>query len=135
MGGRTGRGIAALLVGAAAMAVAADVGPQAAPHEVALPDTNAIAPATIDAGRKLFHGRGTCFACHGTNLEGGPIAPTLKPHPWKDATGGTLAAIFAVIDHGVKGTAMVSHPGHVSDADIVAIAAYIWSVGHRGTNP
>lgn len=124
-------------VGAALGSVArADAGrPIGWRQDVTLPDTNAIPPAMVDAGRKLFHGHGTCFACHGTNLEGGPIAPTLKPHAWKDATGGSLAAIYLVIDHGVKGTAMVSHPGHISDADIVSVAAYIWSVGHRGVKP
>lgn len=127
--------MSALLVVAAAMVVTADVGPQVTPPHTALPDTNAIPPAMIDAGRKLFHGHGTCFACHGTSLEGGPIAPALKPHAWKDATGGGMQAIFDVIDHGVKGTAMVAHPGHISDADIVSIAAYIWSVGHRGMKP
>ena len=132
---RAGTWLAAWLVVAVALGVATDAGPQGTPHQTVLPDTNAITPAMIDAGRKLFHGHGTCFACHGTNLEGGPIAPTLKPHPWKDATGGTLSAIFNVVDHGVTGTAMASHPGHVSDADIVMLASYIWSVGHRGVKP
>jgi mono/diheme cytochrome c family protein len=100
-----------------------------------LPDTTAIPPAMIDAGRKIFHGRGTCFACHGMNLEGGPIAPTLKEHSWKDAKNGDLGAIYHVVTHGVKGTAMVSHPGGIADADAVNVAAYVWSVGHRGTKP
>ena len=100
-----------------------------------VPDTTASPPAMIDAGRKIFHGRGTCFACHGMNLEGGPIAPTLKEHSWKDAKNGDLGAIYHVVTHGVTGTAMVSHPGGIADADAVNVAAYVWSVGHRGTKP
>lgn len=100
-----------------------------------LPDTNAISPQMVAAGRRVFRGQGSCFACHGTNLEGGPIAPTLKPHAWKDARGGDLRSIYAVVVHGVPGTAMVAHPGGISDADAAHVAVYIWSVGHRGSTP
>lgn len=99
------------------------------------PDTSAITPAMVDAGRKLFHGKGTCSACHGMRLEGGPIAPPLIAHTWRDAKGGDLAAIFYVDTHGVRGTVMVAHPGGISDAEAVNAAAYIWSVGHGKTKP
>ncbi len=108
------------------------------PHAVrqnALPDTNAISPEMVNAGRRVFHGSGSCAACHGMNLEGGPIAPTLKSHAWKDAKGGDLAAIYYVITHGVSGTAMVAHPGGIGDGDAARVATYIWSVGHRGAKP
>ena len=121
-----------------ALALGAGVAPARAVlgrQQDALPDTNAIPPAMIAQGRAIFHGRGSCFACHGASLEGGPIAPTLKPHPWKDARGGTLAAIYAVITHGVPGSAMAARPGGIGDADAVRVAAYIWSVGHRGVAP
>ncbi len=101
----------------------------------ALPDTSAITPDMVNAGRRIFHGPGTCFACHGMRLEGGPIAPTLKPHAWKDAKGGELSAIYYIITHGVQGTVMVSHPGGISDADAGRVASYIWSVDHRGAKP
>jgi mono/diheme cytochrome c family protein len=101
----------------------------------ALPDTSAIPPEMVSAGRRIFHGQGMCFACHGQNLEGGPIAPTLKPHAWKDAMGGELSAIYYVDTHGVRGTVMVAHPGGISDADAVRVAAYIWSVDHDRAKP
>jgi len=101
----------------------------------AQPDTGAITPAMIDQGRRIFHGKGMCFACHGMNLEGGPVAPPLKPHQWKDAKGGDLSAIFYVDTHGVPGTVMIAHPGGISDAEAAGVAAYIWSVGHRGVKP
>jgi mono/diheme cytochrome c family protein len=101
----------------------------------ALPDTSAIPAEMVSAGRRIFHGQGTCFACHGPNLEGGPIAPTLKPHAWKDAMGGELSAIYYVDTHGVRGTVMVAHPGGISDADAVRVAAYVWSVDHDRAKP
>lgn len=120
-----------LLVGRAAPLAAQ--GPAA--HPGTHLDTASITPAEVDAGRALFRGQGTCFACHGANLEGGPMAPTLKPHPWRDAKGGDFDAIYYVIVHGVPGTAMVAHPGGISDADALHLAAYIWSVDHRGAKP
>lgn len=99
------------------------------------PDTSAITPAMIDAGRRIFHGKGMCFGCHGMRLEGGPVAPPLGPHQWKDAKGGELSAIFYVDTHGVAGTVMISHPGGISDAEAIQVASYIWAVSHRGVKP
>jgi mono/diheme cytochrome c family protein len=121
-----------VVLGVAALAAA---NPTSVIQQGTPPDTNAITPELVAAGRKSFHGRGSCFACHGTNLEGGPIAPTLKSHEWKDAKGGDLATLYYVITHGVKGTAMVAHPGGIRDDEAARIAAYIWSVNHRGATP
>ena len=63
------------------------------------------------------------------------MAPTLKAHEWKDAKGGGYDAILNVVMKGVPGTAMVSHPGGISDADAKKIAAYVWAVGHAKTAP
>jgi mono/diheme cytochrome c family protein len=125
-------GALGITLGAAALRPA-DKGP--AVQVPTLPDTSAIPAEMVNAGRRIFHGQGTCFACHGMNLEGGPIAPTLKPHAWKDALGGELSAIFYVDTHGVRGTVMVAHPGNISDADAVRVAAYIWSVDHDRAKP
>ena len=127
------RVVALALVVSGASASASSRVPRVA--QDALPDTSAITADMVDAGRRVFHGQGTCLACHGANLEGGPIAPTLRPHAWKDAKGGELGAIYYVVTHGVNGTAMVSHPGGISDADAAHVAEYIWSVGHRGAKP
>jgi mono/diheme cytochrome c family protein len=96
---------------------------------------DSMSPAAISAGRDVYHGAGTCQVCHGMNLEGGPLAPTLKAHAWKDAKGGGYDAILTVIMKGVPGTAMVSHPGGISDADAQKVAAYIWAVWHAKTTP
>ena len=126
--------------GVAAVATAGVVGwsrpaPSPPSRPLAPLDSTAITPEAIATGRQIFHGKGMCFACHGARLEGGPIAPPLKPHNWKDAKGGDLDAIFYVDTHGVQGTAMVPHPGGITDAEASKVAAYIWSVGHRGVQP
>lgn len=124
---------ASLLLVAAVTAPLAAQGPTAQPHPRL--DPAAITPAEVDAGRAVFHGQGTCFACHGASLEGGPVAPTLRDHAWRDAKSGDFEALYDVITRGVQGTAMVAHPGGISDADALHVAAYIWSVDHRGAKP
>lgn len=99
------------------------------------PDSTAITPALIAQGRAIFHGKGTCFACHGPQLEGTQIAPTLKKHAWRDAKNGELANIFYVATHGVPGTLMVAFPGGISKTEAVAVASYVWSVGQGKEKP
>ncbi len=98
-------------------------------------DTNAITPAMVDLGRAVFHGKGMCFACHGQSLEGTQVAPTLKPHAWRDAKNGDYSAMMDVITKGVASTAMVASPGGVSRAEAASVAAYIWSVNNRKAKP
>ena len=100
-----------------------------------LPETGQITKAMVNSGRDVFHGAGTCFACHGAELEGTPIAPTLQKHAWKDAKDGTLPEIYRVVTHGVDGTAMVSHPGGITDAQAVYAAVYVYSVSHGTAQP
>lgn len=101
----------------------------------AQPDTSAITPATVDLGRAIFHGKGTCHVCHGEKLEGSQIAPTLKAHAWRDAKNGQFAAIYYVATHGVPSTLMVSHPGGISSTEALAVASYVWSVGQGKAKP
>lgn len=100
-----------------------------------VPDTNAITPAAVDVGRAIFHGKGTCFACHGAQLEGTQIAPTLKAHAWRDAKNGQFDEIFRVVTHGVPSTVMVAFPGGISRAEALDVASYIWSVNNRKAKP
>ena len=101
----------------------------------AAPDTNAITPSAVDIGRAIFHGKGTCFACHGAQLEGTQIAPTLKAHAWRDAKNGQFGEIFRVATHGVPSTLMVAFPGGISRTEALNVAAYIWSVNNRKVKP
>lgn len=118
------------------LAVVVAVSPSAAQQPTpAVPDTNAITPQAVDHGRALFHGKGTCYMCHGAKLEGTQVAPTLKAHAWRDAKDGAFDEIIRVASHGVPGTVMVAFPGGISRAELTDVASYIWSVSHRGAKP
>jgi mono/diheme cytochrome c family protein len=132
-------GAALLTVLAAVLAPAAGSAGATKPRETVPaqqePDTSKITPAMVDAGRAIFHGKGTCFACHGMNLEGTQVAPTLKAHAWRDAKKGEFAAIFYVATHGVPGTLMVAFPNGISRAEALNVASYVWSVGQGRAKP
>lgn len=104
-------------------------------QQAAPPDTSDITPARIELGRAIFHGQGTCFACHGPKLEGSQIAPTLMPHAWRDAKNGEFAEIYRVATHGVPSTLMVAYPGGISASQALAVASYVWSVSHGKAKP
>ncbi len=99
------------------------------------PDSSAITPGMVDGGRVIFHGKGMCFACHGAELQGTQVAPTLKAHAWRDAKNGEFPAIFYVVSHGVAGTLMVRFPGGISRSEALSAAAYVWSVGQGKAKP
>ena len=103
-------------------------------RKAAVPDAAMLTPAMIDAGRKIFHGPGTCYACHGPNLQGGPIAPPLTGKTWRHITG-TFDAIINRIDEGKPGTLMVSHPGKITEAQVFMVAAYVYAVSHGLAKP
>lgn len=100
----------------------------------ALQDSVAARQKLIEAGRHVFHGEGTCFGCHGPNLEGTAIAPTLRAHKWRNGDG-SLEMIARVIRNGVPNTAMISHPGGISDTELAEVAAYIWAVSRGAVKP
>lgn len=115
---------------------------QAAPAPAQQPaaDTAAAAdtaPATdevVDAGRKIFHGKGTCHACHGDQLQGGPIAPSLRGPKWRHIDG-TFEAILQRVRGGYPGSVMVAHPGGIDDAQTIQVATYVWAVSHGKAKP
>lgn len=100
----------------------------------ATPDSALVTSANIDAGRMIFHGRGSCHACHGEKLQGGPVAPALTGTTWRHIDG-TFAAIIDRIDHGLAGTIMMPHPGRISEAQVQVVAIYVWAVSHGRAQP
>jgi mono/diheme cytochrome c family protein len=99
-----------------------------------LPDSTMLTPPMVDAGRKIFHGKGTCHGCHGDKLQGGPIAPALTGPSWRHITG-TFDAIIDRVDNGLPGTLMVPHPGGITESQVFLVASYIYAVSHRLTKP
>jgi mono/diheme cytochrome c family protein len=97
------------------------------------------APATdVALGDRVFHGQaggGTCFACHGPDAKGTPLAPNLTDREWLDSDG-SLGGIAATIKNGVpkpkKFQAAMPPMGgaRLSDEQVNAVAAYIHSLSH-----
>ncbi|MEK6802869.1 MAG: c-type cytochrome [Nitrospirota bacterium] len=91
-----------------------------------LPDS----PDIVEKGKGLYHGKGTCGNCHGSEGAGdGPVAAQLNPSPrnfqhpgfWRHRTEGE---IFWVIKHGSPGTSMVGFAGQLTDEEIWSIIQY-----------
>jgi mono/diheme cytochrome c family protein len=91
-----------------------------------LPDS----PETIEKGKALYRGKGTCVNCHGNEGAGdGPAAAALNPPPrnfrhhgfWRHRTEGE---IFWVIKHGSPGTSMIGFADRLSDEEIWSIIQY-----------
>jgi mono/diheme cytochrome c family protein len=98
------------------------------------PDSTMLSPAIVDAGRKVFHGKGTCSGCHGDKLQGGPVAPPLTGASWRHISG-TYAAILDRVDNGLAGTLMVSHPGGIEEPQVFLVASYVYAVSHGLAKP
>lgn len=87
----------------------------------------------VDRGKKVFTGPGVCFACHG--MEGkGAVGPNLADTVWIHSRG-EYEKIVALIRSGVtaaqskSGVIMPPKGGSaISDADVGAAAAYVWSL-------
>ena len=110
------------------------VAQQPADTAKAFRDSVAARQKLITAGREVFHGQGTCFACHGAKLEGTAIAPTLRAHKWRNGDG-SLEMILRIVHTGVPNTAMVSHPGNINETEIQQVASYVWAVSRGAASP
>jgi len=121
-----------LLTAAAARASQAQAVPAANPAGAAtVADTSGD---VIQAGRKIFHGAGGCYACHGGKLQGGPVAPPLTGPKFKGIDG-SFEDILHVVRGGVPGTAMVAHPGGIDDGQTIQVANYVYAVIHGQAKP
>lgn len=98
---------------------------------VALPD--GVTEAMVTAGAATFAGAGTCFACHGANGAGTPLAPALNDATWLNI-GGTYDEIVQTITEGVPtpvqaAVAMPPRGGSsITDEQVREVAAYVFSI-------
>jgi len=105
--------------------------PLAGQTPAALPD--GVTPAMVAQGKKLFHGKAPCFACHGNDGQGG-VAPSLRDSVWVHSKG-TYAEILDQIRRGIpaesSATKLAMPPlggAKLSEPEIRAVAAYVWSL-------
>jgi mono/diheme cytochrome c family protein len=143
-GGRMGGAMAGMMRGGSMMGsmsgdTSADT--SAAPTVHALTaDSAADCPPVnqplVDRGRTVFSATGNCFACHGANAGGTALAPNLTDPTWLDIDG-SYAAIANLVRVGVPSPKAHATPmpplggAPLSDAQVCAVAAYVYSLGHR----
>lgn len=116
-----------------------------ATHEDLQPPTLAPLPAgmsldMIVSGDAIYHGKGTCFACHGAEGEGMPaagdaltVALNYAQHDWR--------SIDSLIDRGIPQVLtrspiqMPARGGRsdLTEEEVRRVAAYVWAIsGTRG---
>lgn len=100
----------------------------------AAPDTAVLSDQVINAGRTIFHGPGTCHACHGDDLQGGPMAPSLRGPKWRHIDG-SFGQMLQRIREGRDGTLMVALPGDISGPQALQVATYVWAVSQGKAKP
>ncbi len=116
------------------LAAARPLEAQAGAAAPAAADSAVLTEQVLTAGRKVFHGQGTCHACHGDQLQGGPIAPSLKGGKWRHIDG-SFEAILHTVRGGSPGTLMVAHPGGIDDGQTIQVATYVWAVSQGKIKP
>lgn len=114
--------------------------PEAGTQAAALPVPPGTTSQQVALGKKIFHGEAagaTCAGCHGADGIGTPVGADLSSGTWLWGDG-SLAAITETIRNGVLEPK--EHPGamppmggvQLSDENLHAVAAYVWSLGHKG---
>jgi mono/diheme cytochrome c family protein len=91
--------------------------------------------AMVDEGQRLYGG--VCSSCHGQNGVGSPAGPPLNDQGWIHI-GGEFDEIVAIITSGVPnarqypGMMPPRGGGSFDEAQIRAIAAYVYALSHQG---
>ena len=95
-----------------------------------------VTPDMVVRGKTIFTGAGVCFACHGMAGEG-VSGPALSDSVWLHSRGEydkIVALIITGVDAKASKSGVVMPPrggSAISDADIRAVAAYVWSLSPR----
>jgi glucose/arabinose dehydrogenase/mono/diheme cytochrome c family protein len=124
--------------------VEAGAKPPEGTHPNAGAEANAKVPegatrAMVVLGAQIYRGQvggAACTGCHGENAEGSPLGPPLlgKKWLWSD---GSFAGITKTINDGVAQPKEYRSPmpakggAQLTDEQIKAVAAYVWSLSHR----
>ena len=108
----------------------------AAPPANAPSATAGVTPELIAQGDKVYHGPGNCYACHGANAQGA-VGPNLTDAEWIHSKG-SFEELVAQVTNGVpkeESKSGIPMPpkggGSISDDDVKAVAAYVFSLSHK----
>jgi cytochrome c oxidase cbb3-type subunit 3 len=88
----------------------------------------AFALAVADGGAVF---KGHCTGCHGSDGKGKSAIGTPDFTSPKTLSGLSDADVVETITNGRKGTIMPAWKGKLSDEEIMAVAAYVRSLGHK----
>jgi mono/diheme cytochrome c family protein len=107
----------------------------------ALPRPALVTTANVALGDSLFN-NGACQRCHGKGGVGAPNGPALDGKKWVQLQAGSYDEIVKIITEGVP-QGSIKDPAHkfamrprggpmnLTDPQIQALAAYIWTLSHR----
>ena len=111
------------------------------PDSGALPVPAGATKEEVALGDRIFHGEaaaGTCSGCHGSDGKGSAQGPSLVNREWAHGDG-SLGAIRKAVADGVPKPRHYVDPmppkggAPLTRADVTAVAAYVWALGHRGS--
>jgi glucose/arabinose dehydrogenase/mono/diheme cytochrome c family protein len=143
-------GPSAVLASAPASQLQAASSPAALPPEgvhpnaglegvASMPAPQGASQAEVALGSRIFHGKvsnGTCAGCHGSDGKGSPVGADLTAGVWLWSDG-SLEGISKTIAEGVAtpkkhlGAMPPMGGSPLSPADLKAVSAYVWAIGHQ----
>ncbi len=98
-----------------------------------------VTPAMVEQGKAIFTKTGLCFACHGMDGKGA-VGPNLTDNTWLHVKDGDYQGLVALITKGVAANEVMQNPSKgpmpakggssISDDDVKAVAAYVWTLSH-----
>jgi mono/diheme cytochrome c family protein len=92
-------------------------------------------------GKRIYGGQvggATCMTCHGETGKGSPLGPDLTTRKWLWSDG-SYTGIAKIIRKGVmqpkqyRSTMPPSGGAEITDVQIKALAAYVWTLSHQAT--
>jgi len=107
-----------------------------------LPTPLGATPEQVALGRRIFRGEvesATCGGCHGADATGTPVGPDLTTGKWLWGDG-SLESLTERIAQGVpepkvyRGAMPPLGGSELKEDSLMAVAAYVWAVGHRQMN-
>lgn len=100
-----------------------------------------VTDSAISWGKALFHGSARCDRCHGRGARGSPYGPDLADAIWWHGPG-SYEWLVREVTHGIPANLTVTGDPmpargqvNMSDADVRAVAAYLWAVSHPPKPP
>lgn len=116
------------------LALAAGAGAAVAQQAEPLPA--GVTPDMVSKGKGIFTGAGLCLACHGPEGKG-MIGPDLTDKTWLHSDGSYDAIVKQVlsgVEQKISKSGQIMPPrggAGISDAEVRAVAAYVWTLSHR----